>query len=41
MPFDVAFSLDDDERMAWVVVFGTLSGRRFDWISMSWDEGTA
>jgi hypothetical protein len=27
VPFDVAFSLPVDERLAYVVVFGTLEGR--------------
>jgi hypothetical protein len=39
VPFDVAFSLHADERAEWVVALGTLSGRRFDWATRSWDEG--
>ncbi len=38
MPFDVAFSLPDDERLAFVVALGTLDGRSFDWTDMSWKE---
>ncbi len=38
MPFDVAFSLPDDERLAYVVVFGTLSGHIFDWQTMRWKD---
>ncbi len=38
MPFDVAFSLPDDERIAFVVALGSLDGRRFDWNRMEWDE---
>jgi len=35
VPFNVAFSLPPDERLAFVVVIGTLAGRSFDWESMS------
>jgi len=38
VPFDVAFSLPADERLAWVVVFGELDGREFDWRAMRWRE---
>ena len=31
VPFDVAFSLPDDERLAFVVAIGTLNGGFFDW----------
>ncbi len=37
MPFDVAFSLQAEERLAFVVALGTLAGGRFDWEAMSWD----
>lgn len=36
VPFDVAFSLPADERIAFVVTFGTLDGRVFDWEAQSW-----
>ena len=36
VPFDVAFSLPADERMAFVVALGTLDGRVFDWQAMRW-----
>ncbi len=36
MPFDVAFSLDETERLAWVVALGTLDGRAFDWRALAW-----
>jgi len=36
VPFDVAFSLPDDERQAWVVAFGTLEGGTYDWTTRSW-----
>lgn len=38
VPFDVAFSLPDDERLAWVVVMGQLSGMTWNWDSMSWEK---
>ncbi len=36
MPFDVAFSLPEDERLAYVVALGTIAGHVFDWHSMRW-----
>lgn len=36
VPFDVAFSLQPDERMAYIIVFGTLDGHRFDWKTLQW-----
>jgi hypothetical protein len=37
VPFDVAFSLDDEERHAWVVVMGVHDGRgSYDWSTRSW-----
>jgi hypothetical protein len=36
VPFDIAFSLPHDERLAYIVVFGMLDGRRFDWDSLTW-----
>jgi hypothetical protein len=41
IPFDVAFSLDDEMRMAWVVIFGTHDGGEFDWTTMSWKKRDA
>ena len=38
VPFDVAFSLPADERLAWVVALGELSGRVFNWTTLSWEE---
>jgi hypothetical protein len=38
VPFDVAFSLPPEERLAWVVAFGTLDGREFDWSQRCWKE---
>jgi hypothetical protein len=38
VPFDVAFSLPPDERLAFVVVIGTLDGRVFDWDRQAWRD---
>ena len=38
MPFDVAFCLPPDERLAWIVAFGTIDGREFDWHSLRWKD---
>ena len=38
VPFDVAFSLTPDERLAWVVALGRLDGNEFDFTTMSWKE---
>jgi hypothetical protein len=38
VPYDVAFGLDDDERMAYIIIFGSLSGFHFDWRTMKWRE---
>jgi len=38
VPFDVAFSLPADERLAWVVALGTLDGGEFDFLSMRWKD---
>jgi hypothetical protein len=38
VPFDVAFSLPPEDRLAWVVALGTLDGGEFDWQTMSWKE---
>ncbi len=36
VPFDVAFSLDQGERTAWIVVLGELNGKQWDWGAMRW-----
>jgi hypothetical protein len=36
VPFDVAFSLPTDERQAFIIAFGSLDGRQFDWASGTW-----
>jgi hypothetical protein len=38
VPFDVAFSLPPEDRLAWVVVIGRLDGGEFDFASMTWKE---
>jgi len=39
VPYNVAFELDDDERMAYVVAFGVLDGLTFDWAKLKWSGG--
>lgn len=39
VPYDVAFGLEAAERMAYVVVVGTLAGLKFDWQSLQWSDG--
>ena len=34
--FDVAFSLERAEQRAWVIVFGELAGRRWDYEGGHW-----
>ncbi len=36
VPFDVAFCLGAEERLAFVVALGTLEGRTFDWGILAW-----
>jgi hypothetical protein len=38
VPFDVAFSLSPDERLAWVVALGQLDGREFDFSTLTWKQ---
>ncbi len=38
MPFDVAFSLPPEDRLAWVVAIGTLDGGAFDFAAMRWKD---
>lgn len=38
IPFDVAFSIDDEERLAWVVIIGTLKGLRYNWAGRRWED---
>jgi len=38
VPFDVAFSLPNEERLAWVIALGTLAGRTFNFATMEWKE---
>lgn len=41
IPFDVAFSLEADERFAWVVIIGQLKGLTFNWNTHSWERPSA
>lgn len=36
VPFDVAFTLDEQTRTAWCVILGELEGGRFDWAHGVW-----
>lgn len=38
VPFDVAFSLDDETRTAWCIIFGQMEGNKFDWEAGKWIE---
>jgi len=38
VPFDVAFSLPPEDRLAWIVALGRLDGREFDFIRMEWRQ---
>ena len=38
VPFDVAFSLDDEERSAWAIIFCQFEGNKFDWTRGRWAE---
>ncbi len=38
MPFDVAFSLPPEDRLAWVIALGRLDGGEFDFPSMTWKD---
>jgi hypothetical protein len=38
VPFDVAFSLTPEDRLAWVVALGTLDGLTFDFATMRWEQ---
>jgi len=37
VPYDVAFTLEAAERMAYVVAFGQLAGLTFDWQRLRWE----
>jgi hypothetical protein len=38
IPFDVAFCLDDVDRMAWCIIMSEFLGRRFNWSRMEFEE---
>lgn len=40
VPFDVAFSLDDDTRAGWLIALGEVEGGVFDWGAMRWKDKT-
>lgn len=38
VPFDVAFSLDDNTRAAWCITYSEMNGAKFDWRRMQFLE---
>jgi len=38
IPWDVAFSLSNDERVAFLIIMGENDGGTFDWTSCKWEE---
>jgi hypothetical protein len=38
VPYDVAFGLDDTERVAYIIILGRLAGLSFDWQRIKWNE---
>jgi hypothetical protein len=38
VPFDVAFSLPEDERLAWIVIMGRFDGLEYDWGTRTWTK---
>lgn len=38
VPFDVAFSLPPDDRLAFIVALGSLDGNEFDWSTGAWKQ---
>jgi hypothetical protein len=40
VPFNVAFSLEPDERMAYVVILAEMRGETFDWDASRWEVQT-
>jgi hypothetical protein len=38
VPYEVAFGLAAAERMAYVVIFGTLDGYSYDWQKHRWRD---
>jgi hypothetical protein len=38
VPFDVAFSLPNDERVAWLIICGEIEGGKFNWSTAEWEK---
>jgi hypothetical protein len=36
--FDVAFSLEDTDALAWGIMFGQMDGGKWSWRTMSWER---
>lgn len=38
VPFDVAFSLEPEEVMAWSIILGEIEGGVWNWARMAWEK---
>jgi hypothetical protein len=38
VPFDVAFSLEDEHAMAYGIIFGQIEGGVWSWNAMAWER---
>jgi hypothetical protein len=38
VPFDIAFSLPAEDRLAWIIALGRLDGGEFDFTRMEWSK---
>lgn len=38
IPFDVAFALEIEERLAWTVILGEINGGKFNWEARRWER---
>lgn len=39
IPFDVAFALDQQQRIAWSVIFSEFeSGKKFNWATLKYED---
>ena len=36
VPFDVAFSIPNNLRVAWLIIGGEAEGKVFDWSNLDW-----
>jgi hypothetical protein len=40
VPFDVAFSLSNDNRVAWNIICGEIDGGKFNWTTLNFENQT-